>query len=152
MSWNLTYSLDIIYLHHRRDFYNNCLCELVTCQVSCVISSEFLLLATLISTVNSYVLSGKSSFHYCWIPAVTGKAPCYHVSYSLTGVSLSYFSHDVTKNGFTVVLDMRQSKWDEGKPILKSLQVSYSYTVNRISCCYLAHWSSIPERTRHWNI
>lgn len=33
-------------------------------------------------------------------------------------------SHEVLCNGITVVLDMRRSKWDNVKPVLKGLQVS----------------------------
>jgi len=42
---------------------------------------------------------------------------------------LFVFSYDNMKTGFTVVLDMRRSKWDNVKPILKALQVSVQFIV-----------------------
>lgn len=40
---------------------------------------------------------------------------CFHVC----------FSEDVCKRGFTVIIDMRGSKWDLIKPLLKTLQEAF---------------------------
>jgi len=46
-----------------------------------------------------------------------------HVSMNL---SLSFcFSEDVCKRGFTVIIDMRGSKWELIKPLLKTLQEAF---------------------------
>lgn len=39
--------------------------------------------------------------------------------------SLSLLSEDVCKRGFTVIIDMRGSKWDLIKPLLKTLQEAF---------------------------
>lgn len=45
---------------------------------------------------------------------------CSHLS-----LSLSPLSEDVCKRGFTVIIDMRGSKWDLIKPLLKTLQEAF---------------------------
>lgn len=40
------------------------------------------------------------------------------------------FSDEVRERGFTVILDMRGSKWEIVKPILKALQVLNTQLIN----------------------
>lgn len=40
------------------------------------------------------------------------------------------FSEDVRARGFTVVVDMRGSKWDSVKPVLRTLQESFSSNIH----------------------
>lgn len=40
-------------------------------------------------------------------------------------LSRSFLSEDVCKRGFTVIIDMRGSKWDLIKPLLKTLQEAF---------------------------
>ncbi len=39
-------------------------------------------------------------------------------------------SEDVRARGFTVVVDMRGSKWDSVKPVLRTLQESFSSNIH----------------------
>lgn len=39
-------------------------------------------------------------------------------------------SEDVRARGFTVVVDMRGSKWESVKPVLRTLQESFSSNIN----------------------
>lgn len=41
-----------------------------------------------------------------------------------------YISEDVRARGFTVVVDMRGSKWDSVKPVLRTLQESFSSSIH----------------------
>lgn len=42
----------------------------------------------------------------------------------------SPISEDVRARGFTVVVDMRGSKWESVKPVLRTLQESFSSNIN----------------------
>lgn len=54
------------------------------------------------------------------------------ISWLLVVVVLVCLSEEVSRHGFTVIVDMRGSKWDSIKPLLKILQESFP------SCIHVA--------------
>ena len=52
-------------------------------------------------------------------------------------VAVIFCSHETLHNRITVVLDMRRSKWDNVKPVLKGLQVHLSTLTKRYSSVLL---------------
>ena len=53
-------------------------------------------------------------------------------------VAVIFCSHETLHNRITVVLDMRRSKWDNVKPVLKGLQVHLSTLTKRYSTVLLS--------------
>ena len=56
-----------------------------------------------------------------------------------------YFSDEVREKGFTIILDMRGSKWDTVKPILKALQECFP---GNITMAYIIKPGGFWEKQR----